>query len=760
LTTLQTRHAATIDTLSAQLASASSQLESSEGRAERLRYALDDLGADILKETYGRRREVALRIRMINREEKIREELERWIRRADEAFTRDPGDGRAVYERMLKDARAVLSTLDGPSTTSTPSSSGSLARVIAAQNAVDFLSNELQAETARRLDLERFIAQFDALDGPIEATGMILPAFPSPPLVPPSQATKGLPMSTPDVSGDVDTNIPSPVATEPSLRPIAEEVPAKTSDTPHEAAILELLPAQSTNQEDVQPIPDSFSAPSVVVQKKDPNDQTAVIVVESATRSSSTNGDIVAPPVPTSGNPSLSADNPLDSPPEAELAPDVSSDLGKTFDIPESSEPEGPRPMVDADFGHRTPVVIEVALPEEAEPSPSLSSSPTASTPLQTGTELPPFLDSSDPLATEAASFLSLSLIPSPLPDTIAESIPPDTLPLDQSDSLQPQPQLLAGLLQVQHRYDDLQRGFRDCHLALEALKDGMSSVPLDNTFPNSVFAVRSTGISPGVLQTALDRLNDYTEDARVELEIRVADEALVARGYEALLSVLGALSSASTPLLSQSHSSDHESMPSQSEVESQIGAFISGTDLVVQKSQGSLSRKLEDIQHDIASLKLAVHDMVLAPPTPLTAPATNGSSGRGGWTSWMRSSPSVPSTPGSATDLGLGPGPTPTFGNVMTSPKLRHSPSLNFQVQSKKENPFASLGLRVPMPCYVPQGVSQVSQRSRTMSTMYVLGLGARRPSDTGGSFVSLAQQPETGTESSVAVEEDGDVE
>jgi hypothetical protein len=299
----------------------------------------------------------------------------------------------------------------------------------------------------------------------------------------------------------------------------------------------------------------------------------------------------------------------------------------------------------------------------------------------------------------------------------------------------------------------------------LEALRSSMSSTSPD---PNSIAAVRPGSVSPGVLQTALDRLNDYAEDARVELEIRIADEALMARGFEALLSVPGALSSTSFSSLSQPHAhDDHEAAPSQSDVENQIEAFISGTDLGVQKSQRSLSRKLDDIQHDIASIKLAVHDTVLAPPTPTTAPASNG--GGGGWTSWIRSSPSVPLNPGSASGLGLGPGPAPTFGNVMTSPRLRHSPSLNFQVQSKKGDPFASLGLRVPMPSYVLQGASQAPQRSRTVSTMYMLGLGARQPS-VNGSLVSTAQRTrhpaprsemDAETDSlSGAAEDDGDVE
>jgi hypothetical protein len=97
-----------------------------------------------------------------------------------------------------------------------------------------------------------------------------------------------------------------------------------------------------------------------------------------------------------------------------------------------------------------------------------------------------------------------------------------------------------------------------------------------------------------------------------------------------------------------------------------------------------------------------------------------------------------VPTTPRSATELGLGPGPAPTFGSLMTSPRLRRSPSLDLQVQSKKGDPLKSLGLRVPMPSYVPQGVSQAVQRPRT--TMYMLGLGASQQSPK-PSFVSAAQ-------------------
>jgi hypothetical protein len=203
-----------------------SQLESSEGMTERLRYALDELGADILKETYGQRRKVALRIRMINRKEKIQEELERWLWQADEAFARDTEDCQVVHQQMLKDARVLLtSTLDRPSA-STPSS-GSLARIIAAQHAVEFLSDELQRETARRLELERFVAHSVAHGGATAAAS----ALPPPTPVSSLQKTKALPPPPQSAPWNVDTGIiSSHETTWPSMF-IVDELSSETSST-------------------------------------------------------------------------------------------------------------------------------------------------------------------------------------------------------------------------------------------------------------------------------------------------------------------------------------------------------------------------------------------------------------------------------------------------------------------------------------------------------------------------------------------------
>ncbi|PPQ88753.1 hypothetical protein CVT26_007209, partial [Gymnopilus dilepis] len=236
------------------------------------------------------------------------------------------------------------------------------------------------------------------------------------------------------------------------------------------------------------------------------------------------------------------------------------------------------------------------------------------------------------------------------------------------------------------------------------------------------------SGIPKEVLRAALSRLDDYTEDARVELEIRIGDEALLARGYEALLSVPGALAAASTPSTTPTNTSsnlhpdpnphlnglgkdDDDDAPTQTQtdIEAQITAFISGTDPAVRRAKEALERKLSDVQHDVAVLKRAVHDPESfdlkgfgerdsAPSSSLGgvyAAASSSSSsslveaqgqsaGGGGWSSWIlpRGSSSRPASPA----------PTPhsstfTFGAIMTDPRLRHSPSTG-SFQAQLQNP------------------------------------------------------------------------
>ncbi|KAG6837564.1 hypothetical protein C0991_003528, partial [Blastosporella zonata] len=101
-----------------------------------------------------------------------------------------------------------------------------------------------------------------------------------------------------------------------------------------------------------------------------------------------------------------------------------------------------------------------------------------------------------------------------------------------------------------------------------------------------------------------------------------MADEALVVRGFETLLSVPGALA---TPT-HQSGDQDQDTM-THSDVEMQVQAFVSGTDPSVSKAMRNLSRKLEDVEHDIAALQRAMHNADEEPPAP-PAPSDSVTSG------------------------------------------------------------------------------------------------------------------------------------
>ncbi|KAK0496736.1 hypothetical protein EDD18DRAFT_1352579 [Armillaria luteobubalina] len=284
---------------------------------------------------------------------------------------------------------------------------------------------------------------------------------------------------------------------------------------------------------------------------------------------------------------------------------------------------------------------------------------------------------------------------------TLVTSDPVPFPPKEQSS-------LLAELTQVSRRYDDMQRAFRDCHHALQELQNQLSATN-----------------SSQVLHTAAERLSDYAEDARVELEIRIADEDLLVHGFETILTVPGALDDKSGD------------SPTLEEVEAQIDAFISGSDPAVKKTQQNLSQKLDDIQHDIAAIKRAIHDPDLLSPIP-PSPSS-------GWISWA----SRPSSP-SAT----------TFGNVMTNPKLRQAQSMNFPT---RKDPYANLGLRVSMPLSPP--VSSVSvenwgPRPRTLSALYSLGLARNASGTLGSGFIPPTPRENHVNEETEDEEDEDDVE
>ncbi|KAG5644404.1 hypothetical protein DXG03_008571 [Asterophora parasitica] len=697
--------------------------------------------------------------KMVSRymEEKMREELERWARRAEEALRRANADPRVIQDRMILDAHTLLeNTLGGVEA----DSQGSAARLITAQSVVEALTAELERETGRRLELEMVLA--DTLTASECNTEDPIKPLPPPP---------------------------------PVSKPTSPEIPHSVSrpKTPSSTSASDAKRAEAGNT--------SLSTIAIASQEL----PTAGDIVEEARTNLSGNITLetehllehplppTIPPLDTSRNgdaiaedtsPSLLSDSlrlsaedqPSTDAPAPFITTAVSSPVvvAEQYDaFSEASLPQTPpasesEALSSAGNGEAetNPLVVEVALVDDAGPAilaetatPSdvesvlpnagdskvyhleeerqegvvdevqfISTETRLSVPKDTLPSSPPLpLPATQELDSKSSLPLPTPHEPDPIPkDTPAQSpllstnappAPSYTLNVEEVPKPPPHP-LVAELAKTKHRYDDIQRALRDCHLGLETLSSSVSA-SLDSKVP-------AGPVPPDVLRTVLQRLKDYTEDARVELEIRVADEELAVRGYETLLSVPGALSSPSVG------PGEDDSM-SHSDVVHQIADFVSGADPSVAKAVRSLSRKLEDIQHDIAALKRAVHDEVVAPSPPPTPSDTNGSASGGGWTSWIRSGPASPASPG------LSAGPAPTFGSVMTTPRLRHSPSLNFQgrrvpssIEAAKD-PFASLGLRIPMPSYMHHASAQQRQpqpRSRTLSTMYMLGLGARRPS------------------------------
>ena len=794
MSALKTRHAATLSTLTSTSYSLASNLRSAENTIERLRTSLDELGKEIMKETYGRRREVALRIRLLGREEKMLEGLRRWLRKGEEAVSdteNEVGEShsrvRAVLLGMTQDARILLEGLDDGLVTDSASLSGSLARVVLAQALADGLVEELKMETARRMDLEQAVSkkEQDTSLPIVTLNGYDLDQRPP---VSDKQENSAYISSSPTSAPPLEITTIQPSDPEPNLSKEAQPsttilLDAASSDTnpldiPSSTTQNDPIPPDSTLlTDDTITAPNEYNPPLHTHQSDNlnSNQASAAVSPEQSTPPSSTLIPDVVIDVAIVQPPDICA-NTVDSVLE-EAGVDKNSELIII--------------QTDVALQNVDSSVEPSSVPAVVEPGPTITDDPTPS-PLPSS---PPNLFSVVDPAVTSNPIISL-------PITSSTGQLPILAEKEKPKSPTPHP-LLAELAKISHRYDDFQRSFRDCHLALEDLKASLSAsssaTSSNHQFnPSSIYTSRPAGDKPpelvltpmipiDILHAAVSRLDDYTEDVRVEVEIRISDEEVLAKGYEVLLCVPGALYSSSTPapsLLSpalqpyqdydkdQSFAlEDSQSVPpTQSELEIQVQAFIAGTDPSVTKACEGFTRKLEDVQHDIAVLKRAIHDPnpeemmsdghEFSSQTP-TVPETGGR----GWASWIRSS-SGPSTPVSATTTaGKHLGPSPTFGSIMTSPhRLKHSPSLNMNGHANgpswmqrggggrgggRDDILGRLGLRVPMPIFdsvhqpVPPSSSPASMEgwgwnglSPTMptpikkrsvsSTMYMLGLGA----------------------------------
>ncbi|KAI0823572.1 hypothetical protein BC628DRAFT_1324734 [Trametes gibbosa] len=693
---LRARHAATLATFNAEIAHLQRAVEHERSESDRVRSALDELTEDIAREAFGRRREVSLRLAFLGREENLAESLRRWIRRTRESLERSSSSSgdhgldaallKDAFARAVLDAEVLLETLNNqPSAQDEEGYCGSIARLVLAQDTISSLTHELQEETVRRLKTERKLARLD----------------------------------TPDHSEDVlaqreMTPIAHPVPHRASVA-IPEQSALEHSVSPSASPVMSPIPPEREVTPDEGPIADVSIDEIVIIPSLDPSEQQpSGLRLEASEENSNEPRTHEASSRDTGNNhsdPQLTSNSTLLP---SHPVPPVDALVG--------SAPLPPKPTVQ-----RPDNSIPVSCPSHTgttdPPGSPLSSSPVHHHSSIQFANVP----SSATLATLSTQVTSRAAAPPPLQldamdGSALSPLPPDPVSPPRPTGLSKETPLLVELAKVKHRYDNVQRGFRDCHLALKGLRKSLSDLPVSSRAP--------TYDLHALLRTAVDRLGDFNEDARVELEIRIADEERVASGYEALLSIPGALA----------HADDAENVDSNQMLE-EIRAFVDGTDRAVEKATQSFSQKLDDLEHDIASIKRTLHELALSSSedsllsAPASSPRTTTSPKWSGWT------PSFLNPPRSTS-------PAPTFGSVMTSPRLRHSSSFTRPRDSHIDSPtdpLANLGLRITVPSPVRSpvygglsagpgsglgGPPRTVPRQRTTSGMFMLGLGMRSTS------------------------------
>lgn len=690
--TLKLRHASTLATLNEEIALLQRAVLHERSEAERIRTALDELTEDIAREAFGRRREVSVRLAFLGREENLAESLRRWMRKAKESLERSGGseDGsislnpmalREAYSRAIADAETILDTLNGqPSVGNGDVASGTIARLVLAQDTVASLTHELQEETVRRLKTERKLALLDPADHTeefLEYDGSRSVVQPVPHRM--SENRQERQLLDASVSTTSSADVPSPAVTSQDLvgEPAAPE-----------GSIVEIMTVPPATDLPTISQPDKTRLSAIADEPSHLGTSQGSFDTRGSSASSSTHSTTETTDSSTLVDISLTP---------APASPECSDIRAVPTPFSSVAEPEPASPVPPL-----TPSAIPFPIPDD---QPTRSAAAGSRDGSRTHVlHLPP------PLSLEASNGSALSSLSPGLSGT--------TLPASKDDSL------LVALTLVKHRYDDVQRGLRDCQLALKELMKTLEEPPSTSS--------SSPVDMPSVLRKAVERLIDFNEDARVELEIRIADEERVASGYEALLSIPGAMSQ------------PDDAKMDENEMVTEVHAFVDGSDRVVAKATQQFSQKLDDLQHDIASIKRTLHELALSTSEDSLSPsATVPSAKTTASPSWSAWTPSFLSPPRSTS-----PAP-PTFGSVMTSPRLRHSSSFSHPRERSNDDPasdlLASLGLRIVVPARSPTyaygsglGASptgpphpgQPGPRQRTTSGMFMLGLGMRSTS------------------------------
>jgi hypothetical protein len=251
---------------------------------------------------------------------------------------------------------------------------------------------------------------------------------------------------------------------------------------------------------------------------------------------------------------------------------------------------------------------------------------------------------------------------------------------IESSRAFRDNTDLINKLDAVAVRYEGIQRQLRECCRILAALKsEYLSKPPHQSSQPSQ--------ITQPLIMTAIERLDDYAEDAIVEVEIRAADDTRLAEGFKTLLSVSGS-------------SGVEGADTSRTSLFEDIEAFLDESHLTygVNFAKDNFMKKVDDLQHDIATAKFGLHQSSLISQEAVDEVALSSRpSERPGWSRWF-SSPRTPSSKPTSPAL-----MHQSFGAVMTSPTLRSSSSLSLkdtqQPALNMDEIIKQLDFRISMP-------------------------------------------------------------
>ncbi|KAG8978824.1 hypothetical protein FRB90_008325, partial [Tulasnella sp. 427] len=489
----KTRSEARAATLEGENESLRHALAFAQSQTARLRDALDELTEDISRESHGRRREVALRLSVVAREERTVVELRRIARDLENA-----GEEGKALERALSEIHSLVDALeagmfdpsapysedDEDDTAAGLEAEGSLARIISCQETVASLSHELQIETERRLQVEKKLADLTMgkLVVPEVRPDVVVVATPSDLGVsPPESSGQVVVVSSREERIEVHPLTPAVVQVSRGSSPMEIQHPLPVVPEP---TVVQVVDAEEDEGENVVKIPSQPVVPVVLVAP--------------------------VPVVPPKLHETLTLEQPKPSP-----VPPVLS-----------------------------PIAIDT------------------------------------PVARSATTSLMSPALVTPLS---AKPITPT------SPALHP---LIAELAQISSRYDSPSAALRNCSAILSRVKADFAGTTLHLPSPPPA--------TVPIFRSYLDRISDFLEDCRVELEIRVADEARQAKGFETILVLPPSPSPSSTSF---------------AQVEDRIRRFVDGTDPAVGKAVESFDRKVGELEHDVALLKRAMYDAGLLEP-------------------------------------------------------------------------------------------------------------------------------------------------